>query len=42
MTAYRAMKMSTAKEKAAKMRKKGYKCSAYKKKKGYGISVTRK
>lgn len=42
MVGYSAMKKSTAKMKAKKMRKKGYECSVYKKKKGYGVSVTRK
>ena len=32
----------TAKEKARKARDKGYEASVYKKKKGYGVSVTRK
>jgi len=27
---------------AKRMRKKGYNCTLYKKKKGYGVSVTRK
>ena len=31
----------TAEAFAKKMRKKGYKCTTYKKKKGYGVSVTR-
>lgn len=35
-------KKSTAKMKAAKARKMGYEASIYKKKKGYGVSVTRK
>jgi len=35
-------KKSTAKVKAAKARKKGYEASIYKKKKGYGVSVTRR
>lgn len=42
MTAYNAMKKSTAKIKATSMRKKGFETSIFKKKKGYGISVTRK
>jgi len=42
MTSYNFMKKKNAKMKASKMRKKGYECSVYKKKKGWGISVTRK
>ena len=42
MTTYSAKNKTTAKAKAMKMRKKGYECSVYKKKKGYGVSVTRK
>jgi len=42
MTSYSAQKKSTAKAKALKMRKRGLQTSIYKKKKGYGISVTRK
>ena len=42
MVAYKAMKKSSAKDKARKMRKKGYETSVFKKKKGYGVSVTRK
>ena len=33
---------TTAKYKAMKARKMGYEASIYKKKKGYGVSVTRK
>lgn len=36
------MKKANAKAKATKMRKMGYACSVYKKKKGYGLSVKRK
>lgn len=42
MVAYSAQKKTTAKAKAMKMRKKGLEASVYKKKKGYGVSVTRK
>jgi len=42
MTSYNAQKKSTAKAKAMKMRDKGLNATVYKKKKGYGISVTRK
>ncbi len=42
MASYRAKNKTNAKEKAKEMRKKGYECSIFKKKKGYGISVTRK
>jgi len=42
MVSYSAMKKTNAKKKACKARKKGYEASVYKKKKGYGISVTRK
>lgn len=42
MTTYRATKKTTAKNKAKMMRKKGLKASVFKKKKGYGVSVTRK
>ena len=41
MTSYRAKNKTNAKDKAEEMRKKGYNCSTYKKKKGYGVSVTR-
>jgi len=42
MVGYSAQKKSTAKAKAIKMRKRGLVASVYKKKKGYGVSVTRK
>ena len=42
MASYYFMKKSTAMDKARRMRKKGFLCSVYKKKKGYGLSVTRK
>jgi len=41
MVAYNAMKKTTAKAKAIKMRGKGLTASVFKKKKGYGVSVTR-
>lgn len=37
-----SMKKSTAKMKAMKARKMGFKATVFKKKKGYGTSVTRK
>jgi len=42
MASYRAMNKTLAKRKAMYMRKKGYNCSIFKKKKGWGVSVTRK
>lgn len=42
MTSYNAQKKSTANARAAKARSRGLKASVYKKKKGYGVSVTRK
>ena len=43
MATYSAKNKTNAKEKAKKMRKKGYKSTVYNKKgKGYGVSVTRK
>lgn len=42
MTSYRATTKTNARQKAKTMRKKGLDCSVYKKKKGYGVSVTRK
>jgi len=42
MATYKAMTKKNADYKAKTMRAKGYKCSVYKMKKGYGISVTRK
>ena len=42
MATYTATKMSNAKKKAMALRKKGLVASVYKKKKGYGISSTRK
>jgi len=42
MTGHTAYKKTNAKKLASRMRKKGFEASVYKKKKGYGISVTRK
>ena len=42
MVGYRTMKKLNAKKLATKKRKMGYMTSVYKKKKGYGVSVTRK
>ena len=42
MAVYNAMKKTSAKKKAMMLRKKGLKASVFKKKKGYGISSTRK
>ena len=42
MVGHRANTKATAKKRAMRMRKKGYKASVYKKRRGYGISVTRK
>jgi len=42
MATYSARSKMAAKAKAMAMRKKGYRCSVYKKDKGYGVSVTRK
>lgn len=42
MVAKRAKTKSNAEERAKMARKKGLKASVYKKKKGYGVSVTRK
>lgn len=42
MAARTARKKTTAMATACRMRKKGYEASVYKKKKGYGVSVTRK
>lgn len=42
MVTYNAIKKSNAKKKAMQMRKKGLNANIYEKKKGYGISVTRK
>jgi len=42
MVAKIAKNKTTAKTRAVEMRKKGLKASIFKKKKGYGVSVTRK
>jgi len=42
MVGYRANTKTNAKKKAMKARKRGLEASVYKKKKGYGVSVTRK
>jgi hypothetical protein len=42
MAARSATTKANAETTAAKMRKKGFNASVFKKKKGYGISVTRK
>jgi len=42
MVGHRALTKTTAKKQAKEARKKGYKASIYKKKKGWGVSVRRK
>ncbi len=42
MVAKRAKNMRTAKMRAAEARKKGLEATIFKKKKGFGVSVTRK
>jgi len=42
MVGHRAKNKTTAKAQAEAARKKGFESSVYKKKKGYGVSVTRK
>ena len=42
MVGHRAKNKTTAKKQAKKLRKKGLNTSVYKKKKGYGVSSTRK
>ena len=42
MASRTAKKKTTAEATASRMRRKGYNASVYKKKKGYGVSVTRK
>lgn len=42
MTAHMAANKSSAQKRAQKARKKGLNASVFKKKKGYGVSVTRK
>ncbi len=41
MVGHRANSKMTAKKAAKKARKKGFKATVFKKKKGYGVSVTR-
>lgn len=41
MVGHRANTKTTAKKQAEKARKKGFKASVYKKKKGWGVSVRR-
>ena len=42
MVGHRANTKTTAKKAAEEARKKGFNASVYKKKKGYGVSVTRR
>jgi len=42
MVGHRANTKTTAKRQAERMRGKGFNASVYKKKKGYGVSVTRR
>jgi len=42
MVGHRANTKATAKKAAMKARKKGFEATIFKKKKGYGVSVTRK
>ena len=42
MVAHRAATKATARVQAMRARKKGYESAIYKKKKGWGVSVTRK
>ena len=42
MVGHRANTKTTAKKQAMRARKRGLKASVFKKKKGYGVSVTRK
>ncbi|KKM92377.1 hypothetical protein LCGC14_1219020 [marine sediment metagenome] len=42
MVGHRANSKMSAKNAAKRARKKGFKASVFKKKKGYGVSVTRK
>lgn len=42
MVGHRANSKRSAKKQAAEARKKGFDAAIYKKKKGYGVSVTRK
>lgn len=42
MVGHRANTKTTAKKQATRARAKGFEANVYKKKKGYGVSVTRK
>jgi len=42
MVGHRAKNKTSAKKAATRARKKGFSASVFKKKKGYGVSVTRK
>ena len=42
MVGHRALNKTSAKKACSKARKKGFESSYYKKKKGWGVSVTRK
>lgn len=42
MVGHRALTKRTAKAQACKARRQGFEANLYKKKKGYGVSVTRK
>ena len=42
MVGHRALTKTTAKKQASEARSKGFKASVYKKKKRFGVSVTRK
>ena len=42
MVGHRAQTKTSAKKAATKARKKGFEANVYKKKKGWGVSVTRK
>jgi len=42
MVGHRANRKTTARKQAARARKRGLEASVYKKKRGYGVSVTRK
>ena len=42
MASHRAQSKTSAKKQAKKARRRGFKAAVFKKKKGYGVSVTRK
>lgn len=42
MVGHRAKSKTSARKQAAKARSKGFDANVYKKKKGYGVSITRK